>query len=54
LYTSVVPNLLSEGMRETLAQSKAKMVYMCNIMTKRGETGNMEVLDFIDVMEKYA
>ena len=23
-------------------------------MTKRGETGNMEVLDFVDVMEKYA
>jgi uncharacterized cofD-like protein len=54
LYTSVVPNLLSEGMRETLAESKAKMVYMCNIMTKRGETGNMEVIDFIDVIEKYA
>ncbi len=54
LYTSIVPNLLSPGMKEALQKSKAKMIYMCNIMTKRGETTNMEVMDFIDVIEKYA
>jgi uncharacterized cofD-like protein len=53
LYTSIVPNLLSEGMREALHESSAKIVYVCNAMTKRGETTNMEVIDFIDTIERY-
>jgi uncharacterized cofD-like protein len=53
LYTSIVPNLLSLGMREALHETKAKIIYVCNAMTKRGETTNMEVIDFIDVIEKY-
>jgi uncharacterized cofD-like protein len=53
LYTSIVPNLLSEGMREALHKSKWKIIYVCNAMTKRGETTNMEVIDFIDTIEKY-
>ncbi len=53
LYTSIVPNLLSNGMREALDKSPAKIIYICNAMTKRGETTNMEVIDFIDTIEKY-
>ncbi|PID84020.1 hypothetical protein CSB09_03220 [Candidatus Gracilibacteria bacterium] len=53
LYTSIVPNLLSEGMREALDETKGKLIYICNAMTKRGETSNMEVIDFVDVIEKY-
>jgi uncharacterized cofD-like protein len=53
LYTSIVPNLLSLGMREALHASTAKIIYICNAMTKRGETTNMEVIDFIDTIEKY-
>jgi uncharacterized cofD-like protein len=53
LYTSIVPNLLSPGMRETLDESEAKIIYICNAMTKRGETTNMEVIDFIDTIERY-
>ena len=53
LYTSIVPNLLSLGMREALNQSSAKIIYICNAMTKRGETTNMEVIDFIDTIERY-
>lgn len=40
LYTSIVPNLLATGMREAIQKSKAKMIYICNIMTKHGETNN--------------
>lgn len=40
-------------MRETLSESKAKIVYICNAMTKRGETTNMEVIDFINTIERY-
>lgn len=53
LYTSIVPNLLCQGMREALTESKAKIIYICNAMTKRGETTNMEVIDFIDTIERY-
>lgn len=40
-------------MREALNQSSAKIIYICNAMTKRGETTNMEVIDFIDTIERY-
>ncbi len=53
LYTSIVPNLLCKGMKEVLTQSTAKIIYICNAMTKRGETTNMEVIDFIDTIERY-
>lgn len=53
LYTSIVPNLLSLGMREALDETGAKIIYICNAMTKRGETTNMEVIDFIDTIERY-
>ncbi len=53
LYTSIAPNLLSLGMREALDETEAKIIYVCNAMTKRGETTNMEVIDFIDTIEHY-
>lgn len=53
LFTSIIPNLLSEGMREALTETKAKLIYVCNAMTKRWETTNMEVIDFVDAVEKY-
>jgi len=53
LYTSVIPNLLSKGMREALDATSAKLIYVCNAMTKRGETTNMEVKDFIEAIEKF-
>lgn len=53
LYTSVVPNLLSPGMREAFEQTDAKVVYVCNIMTKHGETDGYDVEDFVSVIERY-
>lgn len=53
LYTSIVPNLLTVGMQEALQQTKAKIIYVCNIMTKHGETNGFEVQDFVDVVEQY-
>lgn len=53
LYTSIIPNLLSPGMSEALTLTKAKIIYVCNAMTKRGETTNMEVIDFVNAIEKY-
>lgn len=53
-YTSIVPNLLSKGMKEALAKTEAKIIYVCNIMTKQGETTTYELPDFIENIEKYA
>ncbi len=53
-YTSIVPNLLSKWMKEALAKTPAKIIYVCNIMTKQGETTTYELPDFIENIEKYA
>jgi uncharacterized cofD-like protein len=47
LYTSVLPNFLVEGMRQALQDTKAKRIYICNIMTKHGETHAYKASDFI-------
>lgn len=53
-YTSIVPNLLSKWMKEALQKTPAKIIYICNIMTKKWETTTYELKDFIDNIEKYA
>lgn len=53
-YTSIIPNLLSKGMKEALSQTDAKIIYVCNIMADRWETTTYELTDFIDNIEKYA
>lgn len=52
-YTSVVPALLSKGIRQAFLDSKAKIVFVANIMTKKGETTNYELPDFIENIERY-
>ena len=53
LYTSVIPNLLAEGIREALAETKATRVYVCNLMTKLGETDSFKASDFVREMNRY-
>ncbi|MBR2215470.1 MAG: YvcK family protein [Selenomonadaceae bacterium] len=38
LYTSIMPNLMVEGVAEVIRQSKAVKIYICNVMTEPGET----------------
>jgi len=53
LYSSLAQILLTEGIPETIAKSKAKKAYICNLMCKYGETNNFSVLDFTEQIEKY-
>ncbi len=53
LYTSLVPTLLTGGMKEALLKSKAKVVYVVNLMTKRGETDGFAASDFVEVFSRY-
>ncbi len=47
LYTSVIPNLLVEDLRDAIMESKAKKVYVCNVMTQAGETDNFSAYDHL-------
>ena len=40
LYTSIMPNLLVEGVAQALKKSHAIKIYICNVMTQPGETDN--------------
>jgi len=53
LYTSVIPNLLVEGVAQAISQSPAKLLYICNLMTKHGETDGFAVSDFIKEVKRY-
>jgi uncharacterized cofD-like protein len=53
LYTSILPNLLVEGMVTTLKEAKAPKVYICNVATQRGETDGFTVGDHLDALERH-
>jgi uncharacterized cofD-like protein len=53
LYSSIAQILLVDGIPEAIQKSKAKKVYICNLMTKYGETNNFSVLDFTKKIEEY-
>ena len=53
LYTSIIPNLLVEGVSKAIQKSKAKKIFVCNLMTKFGETDGFLVGDFVREVERY-
>ncbi len=53
LYTSVLPNLLVDGIRRAIQMSKAVRVYVCNVATERGETDSFSVSDHYEVLEQH-
>lgn len=50
LYTSVIPNLLVEGVAQAIAQSAALKIYVCNIMTQDGETEGYTAADHLEAL----
>ncbi|MBI4919317.1 YvcK family protein [archaeon] len=53
LYTSIIPNFLVKGIPEAIKESKAKKIYICNVMTKYGETNDYKASTFLKEIEKY-
>jgi uncharacterized cofD-like protein len=47
LYTSLLPNLLVKGMVDSIKKSKAKKIFITNVMTQPGETTNYTAYDHI-------
>ena len=50
LYTSVIPNLLVDGISQAVCASKAMKIYICNIMTQDGETEGMTASDHVKAL----
>lgn len=53
LFTSVIPNLICDDIIKALDDSKAKIMYACNIMTQPGETDKFKVSDHVKLLNKY-
>ncbi len=50
LYTSIIPNLLVEGVTEAIQSSHGLKLYICNIMTQEGETEGCTAADHIQAL----
>src|SRR6202022_2725123 len=53
LYTSILPNLLVEGMVEAIKASPALKVYICNLAAQEGETDGYGVDDYLRVIREH-
>src|SRR5581483_6939422 len=53
LYTSILPNLLIEGIQQAVRASDAVKVYVCNVAAQRGETDGFEVDDHIRALYRH-
>lgn len=54
LYTSIIPNLLTDGIVEAIKKSKAKKAYIANIMTQPGETTGMGIKEHVMALHDHS
>lgn len=54
LYTSIMPNLCIPDIAAAVRESKAKKIYICNVMTQPGETDGYSVADHVKAIERQA
>ena len=54
LYGSLAPALLVPGIGEALARARGVKVYVCNLVTKPGQTDDFDVVDFAEEIERMA
>lgn len=53
LFTSIIPNLLVQGIPEALRRTQAKILFVVNLMTKLGQTNDFQAVNFISALESY-
>jgi uncharacterized cofD-like protein len=54
LFTSIVPNLLVEGIPRAIASSPAVKAYFSNLMTQPGETTDLRASDHLSALLRHA
>src|SRR5262249_19017842 len=52
LYGSLIPNFLVKDIGKAFAKSKAKKVYVANLMNRHGHTDYFSVGDYVDTLER--
>ena len=53
LFSSIIPNFLANGIPEAIRKSSAKKIYVCNLMTKFGETTDFTAGDHLKEINRY-
>jgi len=53
LHTSIIPNLLVDGVSKALMESQAKKIFICNLMNRRGQTTGYKVSDYLKEIVHY-
>lgn len=53
LFTSIIPNLICDEIIEAIDNSKAKVMYVCNMVTQPGETEKFKVSDHVRLLNQY-
>lgn len=53
LYTSILPNLLVPRIAQSVVESQAVKIFICNVMTQPGETDNFSVGDHLKVIHDH-
>jgi uncharacterized cofD-like protein len=53
LFTSILPNLLVDGIRRAVAASPACKLYVCNVATQPGETDGFDVGQHVDALHRH-
>jgi uncharacterized cofD-like protein len=54
LFTSVMPNLLVQGIQKALEATSALRVFVCNVATQHGETDGFAVSDHLRAIRQHA
>lgn len=52
LYCSLIPNFLVRGVSDAMKRSKARKVYVVNLMNKYGHTDDFRAVDYVSAVEK--
>ena len=54
VYTSIIPNLLVDGIADAIDKSRAVKIYVCNVMTQPGETDHFTASDHLQALARHA
>jgi uncharacterized cofD-like protein len=53
LHTSLIPNLLVEGISDALRQTQAKKTFVTNLMNRKGQTTGFKVSDYLEEVNRF-
>lgn len=53
LFTSIIPNLICDEIRNAIDRSNGKIMYVCNMVTQPGETEKFKVSDHVELLNQY-